>query len=316
MSPLFSSSKKQNKSKFRSAFGRSRSVFREGLLGLVGKSIKIDDQFLDDIEAFLYQSDLGPAVTEKLVSSIEQQSRKRQIDSYEDIRDIILNEFKLIFSQDSLAMDTEDHHPAVIMVIGVNGAGKTTTIGKLAHYYQTLGKKVLIIAGDTYRAAAVDQLARWAERSGTDIVMDAEAKNPSGLIFDGIQKGIARKYDIIIIDTAGRLHTKTNLMEELSKIVKVIRKLIPDAPHENLLVLDGTVGQNGLIQAEQFRQAVPVTGLVITKLDGTAKGGIIVAVKQKLNIPVKFVGLGEQIDDLLPFDPEYYVNALFSDLES
>ena len=305
------SKKDKNKDKFDAAFSRSRNGFKEGFLGLFGRKIKIDSDFLDEIEAFLYQSDLGPTVTEMLVNKIEDESRKQNIDSYDQIRDIILNEFSTIFKENEQIMKIDSNKPAIVIVIGVNGAGKTTSIGKLANYYRKEGKKVLIIAGDTYRAAAVEQLDKWAQRSSVDIVKDTEAKNPSGLIFDGIQQGIAKDYDIIIIDTAGRLHTKTNLMEELSKIYKVIQKLIPEAPHESLLVLDGTVGQNGLVQAEMFKQAVPVTGLIITKLDGTAKGGIIVGVKNKLNIPVKFVGLGEKIDDLVPFNPEYYVNALF-----
>ena len=198
-----------------------------------------------------------------------------------------------------------------IGIIGENGSGKTTTLGKLARYFADQGRKSLIIAGDTYRAAAIEQLETWAKRAGADFIKNPHATNPSGIIFDGIQKGIQNQTDIILIDTAGRLHNKSHLMDELSKILRVIKKLIPDAPHESLLVIDGTVGQNGLIQAREFGKILPITGLVITKLDGTAKGGILVSIHEELGYPVKFVGLGEKIDDLLPFDPGLYTDSLF-----
>jgi fused signal recognition particle receptor len=201
------------------------------------------------------------------------------------------------------------------MVVGVNGAGKTTTIGKLASLYNSQGKKVLIIAGDTYRAAAIEQLDVWAQRAGVDIIKNLEAKGPSGIVYDGIQAGISRGSDIILVDTAGRLHNKMHLMEELKKMDRVIKKVIPDAPHETLLVLDGSIGQNSVVQAEEFTKITPVTSLIVTKLDGTAKGGSMIGIRQKLGIPVKFIGLGEKVEDLQPFDPVKYVHAMFEGIE-
>lgn len=304
--------KNESKSqKFSIGFQRSRNRFREGLLSLIGRELKIDEDFLGDIEAFLYQSDFGPTVTESLIQKIEESSRNLSINSYDQIRDILKNEFHERLSGNGISVPLDNHKPFVLLVSGVNGSGKTTTLGKLAHYFAGQGKKSLIIAGDTYRAAAVEQLETWAKRAGADFIKNPDAKNPSGIIYDGVQKGIQNETDIILIDTAGRLHNKSHLMDELSKILKVIKKLIPDAPHESLLVIDGTVGQNGLIQAREFGKILPVTGLVITKLDGTAKGGILVSIHEELGYPVKFVGLGEKIDDLLPFDPELYTDSLF-----
>lgn len=308
---FFNRKDKNPENKFSYGLERSRGRFKEGLLSLFGKNIKIDAAFLEQVESFLYQSDLGADVSEQLIDAIQKASRSENLSSYEDIARIIESEFETVFENDDITVDIDRAKPFVIMVIGVNGAGKTTTIGKLAYLYKTAGKKVTIVAGDTYRAAAVDQLERWAERAGVEIVKNAEAKNPSGIVYDGIQTGLNNGSDVIIVDTAGRLHTKYNLMDELSKLDRIVKKLIPEAPHETLLVLDGTVGQNGLIQAREFQKAAPVTGLVITKLDGTAKGGIVIGVKSKLNIPVKFVGLGEQLEDLIPFDPHSYVRALF-----
>jgi len=299
------------KQKFSHGFQRTRNRFREGLLSLIGKEIKINEDFLGDIEAFLYQSDFGPEVTESLLQKIELASRKQNISSYEQIRDIIKDEFHERFSLNDIAVPVDRHKPFVLLVSGVNGSGKTTTLGKLARYFADQGNKSLIIAGDTYRAAAIEQLETWAKRAGADFIKNPHATNPSGIIFDGIQKGIQNQTDIILIDTAGRLHNKSHLMDELSKILRVIKKLIPDAPHESLLVIDGTVGQNGLVQAREFGKILPITGLVITKLDGTAKGGILVSIHEELGYPVKFVGLGEKIDDLLPFDAGLYTDSLF-----
>lgn len=297
--------------KFDTGLKRSRNRFREGLLSLVGKEIKIDRVFMDEIEAFLYQSDFGPRITESLLQKIEESSRKSPVTNYEHIRDIIRDAFKERFAGNDAEIPVENHHPFVLLVAGVNGSGKTTTLGKLAYTFAQQGKKSLIIAGDTYRAAAVEQLETWAQRAGASFIKNPDAKNPSGIIYDGIQKGLRDQSDLILIDTAGRLHNKAHLMEELSKIIRVIQKLIPDAPHENLLVLDGTVGQNGLIQAREFGKILPITGLVVTKLDGTAKGGVLAAIHEEMNVPVKFVGLGEKIDDLIPFDADLYVDSLF-----
>lgn len=301
----------QKEEKFETGFSRSRNRFREGLLTLIGKDVKIDDTLLDDMEAFLYQSDFGPGVTEDLLQKIEDASRRSEISDFDKIRDVIREAFRERFADNDPEIPVDSHTPFVLLVAGVNGSGKTTTLGKLAYYFAQKGKKSLIIAGDTYRAAAVEQLEAWAQRAKAGFIKNPGAKNPSGIIYDGIQKGIQDKTDLILIDTAGRLHNKAHLMEELSKIIRVIRKLIPDAPHESLLVLDGTVGQNGLIQAREFGKILPLTGLVVTKLDGTAKGGILAAIHEEMKLPVKFVGLGEKIDDLLPFDADLYVDSLF-----
>jgi len=297
--------------RYENGLGPSRKRFKEGLLSLFGRGMKIDTAFLDNIEAFLYESDLGADVTEMILKEIENASRKKAVLNYEDVRDLMSGIFTKLFEGDELEIPVDRHRPCVVLVVGVNGAGKTTTIGKLAALYRKKGKNVLIVAGDTYRAAAIEQLDVWAERAGVDIIKNMDARNPSGLIYDGIQSGISRGSDIIFVDTAGRLHNKAHLMQELDKIKRVIQKLIPDAPHETLLVLDGSIGQNSVVQAAEFTKITPVTGLVVTKLDGTAKGGSMVAIRQKMHIPVKFIGLGESLEDLLTFSPQAYVHAMF-----
>ncbi|MDZ7797235.1 MAG: signal recognition particle-docking protein FtsY [Candidatus Marinimicrobia bacterium] len=315
--PLFKRKKRREKDisvpteRYEKGLERSRSRFTEGLLSLFGRGKKIDEEFLEKIEAFLYESDLGVEVTEKILKRIETESRKKALLSEEDIRIIMTEIFEDLFRNDDLSIPVDKHQPCVVLIVGVNGSGKTTTIGKLAARYGREGKKVLIVAGDTYRAAAVEQLDIWAGRAGADIIKNLEAKNPSGVVYDGIQAGISRKMDMILIDTAGRLHNKAHLMQELEKIKRVIQKLIPDAPHETLLVLDGSIGQNSIAQAREFTRVTPVTGLIVTKLDGTAKGGSMVAIREKLHIPVKFIGLGESLEDLLPFSPSMYVRAMF-----
>lgn len=277
--------------------------------------MKIDSGLLERIEAFLYESDLGTAVTEMILDEIEKVSRRKSQLNEADIRKLMLRLFEEMFKDDDLQIPLEAHKPCIVLVIGVNGAGKTTTIGKLAAHYSAQGKKVLIIAADTYRAAAIEQLDIWAQRAGVEIIKNLEAKNPSGVVYDGILAGISRNADLILIDTAGRLHNKAHLMQELDKVRRVIAKIIPEAPHETLLVLDGSIGQNSLVQAREFTKVTPVSGLVVTKLDGTAKGGSMIAVRRELHIPVKFIGLGEKLEDLLPFSPVMYVNALFGGYE-
>lgn len=297
--------------KFYSGLKKTRDKFKKDLFSLFGDNSEIDNELLDEVEAFLYQSDIGANITEKLLDDIKIESKKNTINDFKDIKTIFYDKFSELFKEDDLKVDVENNKPFVILVTGVNGSGKTTSIGKLANYYSQKGKKVLIVAGDTYRAAAVEQLDEWAKRSKVDIIKNLEANNPSGIIFDGISAGVSRKSDVIIVDTAGRLHNKKHLMEELTKIERVIKKVIPDAPHESLLVIDGTIGQNSLIQAKEFMNSIPITGLIMTKLDGTAKGGILIAIKDELDIPVKFIGLGEGIDDLLPFSSKYYIESLF-----
>ncbi|MEA2076570.1 MAG: signal recognition particle-docking protein FtsY [Candidatus Marinimicrobia bacterium] len=301
--------------RYEKGLSKSRNRFKEGLLSLFGRGVKISDDFMEEIEAFLYESDLGADVCEMILDKVKDNSRKKELISYEDIRDIIAELFEDLFKEDDLSIPIAQYHPCVILVVGVNGAGKTTTIGKLASLYRTEGKKVLIVAGDTYRAAAIEQLDIWAERAGVDIIKNLEAKAPSGIVYDGIKAGISRDTDVILIDTAGRLHNKIHLMEELDKIKRVIQKIIPDAPHETLLVLDGSIGQNSVVQAQEFTKVTPVTGLIVTKLDGTAKGGSMIGIRQKLNIPVKYIGLGEKLEDLQPFDPVRYVHAMFEGFE-
>ncbi|MEA1986565.1 MAG: signal recognition particle-docking protein FtsY [Candidatus Marinimicrobia bacterium] len=297
--------------KFYSGLKKTRNKFKDGLFSLFGKNTKIDSDFLDEVEAFLYQSDIGANITESILKEIKEESNKNTMKEFGDIKKIFYDKFSDLFNEEEIKIDIEKNKPFVILVTGINGSGKTTSIGKLANYYKREGKKVLIIAGDTYRAAAVEQLDEWAKRSGVDIIKNLEATNPSGIVFDGVSAGLARKSDVIIVDTAGRLHNKKHLMEELVKIEKVIQKVIPDAPHESLLVIDGTLGQNSLIQAKEFMKSISISGLIMTKLDGTAKGGILIAIKNELNIPVKFIGLGEKIDDLVPFSSEFYIESLF-----
>ena len=305
----------QSHDNYEEGLSKSRNRFKEGLFSLFGRGIKISESFMDEIEAFLYESDLGGDVCDMILKEIEINSRKKELITYEDIRDIIAGLFKDLFKDDDLTIPIDKHQPFVIMVIGVNGAGKTTTIGKLASLYRSQGKKVLIVAGDTYRAAAIEQLDVWAERAGVDIIKNLGAKGPSGIVYDGIQAGISRGSEVILVDTAGRLHNKMHLMEELKKIDRVIKKIIPDAPHETLLVLDGSIGQNSLVQAQEFTKITPVSGLIVTKLDGTAKGGSMIGIRQKLGIPVKFIGLGEKVEDLQAFDPVKYVHAMFESIE-
>jgi fused signal recognition particle receptor len=277
--------------------------------------MKISTDFMDDIEAFLYESDFGVDICDMILEKIEIESRKKELITYEDIQNILSDIFSDMFDGDDLSIPIDKHHPCVILVVGVNGAGKTTTIGKLASLYHSQGKKVLIVAGDTYRAAAIEQLDVWAKRADVDIIKNLEAKSPSGIVYDGVHAGLSRDSDIILIDTAGRLHNKSHLMDELDKMYRVIKKVIPEAPHETLLVLDGSIGQNSVMQAEEFTKITPVTGLIVTKLDGTAKGGSMIAIRKKLNIPVKYIGLGESLEDLREFEPKKYVQAMFQGME-
>ncbi len=301
----------KKKDRYEEGLSKSRNRFKEGLMSLFGRGMKISTDFMDEIEAFLYESDLGVDVCDMILEKIESESRKKELLSYEDIQAVIANIFSEMFKDDDLTISVDDQKPFVILVVGVNGAGKTTTIGKLANLYRKQGKKVLIVAGDTYRAAAIEQLDVWAQRAGVDIIKNLAAQAPSGIVYDGVQAGLSRGVDVILIDTAGRLHNKSHLMDELEKIHRVIQKVIPDAPHETLLVLDGSIGQNSVVQAEEFTKITPVSGLIVTKLDGTAKGGSMICIRKKLNIPVKYIGLGEAVEDLREFEPEKYVTALF-----
>ncbi len=293
-----------------------QNVFTKLTRVIAGKS-KVDDEVLDDLEEVLITSDVGVDTTLKIIHRIEERVERDKYVSTSELNNILRDEIASLLAENhSDDMDDwdlpSDHKPYVILVVGVNGVGKTTTIGKLAARFTGEGKKVLLCAGDTFRAAAAEQLSIWAQRAGADLVRHEEGSDPGAVVFDGIAAAKARGTDVLICDTAGRLHNKTNLMNELSKISRIIDRELPGCSRENLLVLDAGTGQNGLIQARQFSQSAGVTGLVLTKLDGTAKGGIAFAVNRELGIPVKFIGVGEKADDLLEFDPDAFVEALLS----
>jgi fused signal recognition particle receptor len=294
---------------------------RENILGKIHKLIlgkgKIDAEFLEKLEEILLTADVGPGVTETIVARLKERAYKDLYTNAEELDGMIREEILRQLASGSGTNGTDpyllpgEHRPHVIMVVGVNGVGKTTTIGKLAYNYRSSGKQVIIAAADTFRAAANEQLEVWAKRADVAIISQLHGSDPASVAFDALSAAIARKTDVMIIDTAGRLHTKLNLMEELKKISRVLKKLNPEAPHEVFLVLDGSTGQNAIQQAKQFTAAVGITGLIVTKLDGTAKGGVVLAISKELEIPVRFIGVGEQIDDLQPFDKTAFIDALF-----
>ena len=283
---------------------------------LVNAKSEIDNEFLENLEEILISSDVGVNATEKIIENLKTRVTEEKYERTDQLNAILRDELKKAFSSgngQAVEPFKITNKPHVIVVVGVNGVGKTTSIGKLAYNYKNAGHSVLIGAADTFRAAANEQLETWAKRSGTEIIQLAQGSDPSAVVYNTIQSGVAKGYDVIIIDTAGRLHTKTNLMEELSKIKRVIQKQLPDAPHEVLLVIDATTGQNGMVQAREFSSAIGLTGLILTKLDGTAKGGIVLKISGEMKIPVKYIGVGEQIDDLQVFDKESFVKALLED---
>ena len=295
--------------KIKAGLSKTRAALSNTLGGVFTGFSEIDDDFYDELEEGLILADLGVETASKAVARLKKTVREQHLKQTEEARDALRD----ILTDMLNVGDTElnlSTRPSVILVIGVNGVGKTTTIGKIARQQVNAGKKVLLVAGDTFRAAAADQLEIWAGRSGADIVRQHEGADPAAVVFDGIQAAKARNTDVIIIDTAGRLHNKQNLMNELNKISRIVERELPDAAKEVLLVLDGTTGQNGLIQAKQFKEIAGVTAIALTKLDGTAKGGIVIAVADALQIPVKFIGVGEQADDLMPFEARSFVEAL------
>jgi fused signal recognition particle receptor len=291
---------------------KTRKGFTEKIEQLIVGYATIDDEFLDDLEAVLLAADVGVKTTARLMEEIRAGIKAKAIQSPEDLRPFLADKIGALLTTGSEPQVEGTQGPHVIIIVGVNGVGKTTTIGKLGHYYHEQGKKVLLAAGDTFRAAAIDQLEIWGSRIGVDVIKHSEGSDPAAVAFDAAQAAKARKADILILDTAGRLHTKSNLMEELKKVHRVISREIPGAPHEVLLVLDATTGQNAISQAKLFKEAVQVTGVVLTKLDGTAKGGVVVAIKTELELPVKWIGIGEGMDDLRPFVPEDFAKALFA----
>lgn len=274
----------------------------------------IDDDLLDEIEETLIMADVGVDTTEKLMTAVRKGIKRKEINGPEDLVPYLEKQIAAILTRDAAddAMHMAAEGPTVMLVIGVNGAGKTTTIGKLAAYYKAQGKSVMLAAADTFRAAAIDQLQVWGDRTGVPVIRHQEGSDPAAVAFDAVKAAKARGIDLLIVDTAGRLQTKANLMQELEKINRVIGREIKDAPHETLLVIDATTGQNAVSQAKLFTKAAPITGVVLTKLDGTAKGGVVIGIKDQLAMPVKWIGVGEQVDDLRPFNAEEYARALFS----
>ena len=277
----------------------------------------IDDDLLEQLEEILVSADVGMATTGQIIEAIRGRVKQDRYAGTAELYDLLKDEIRRQFVRDAEGAGVDPFalgpaKPYVIMVVGINGVGKTTTIGKLAHTYVESGRKVVIAAADTFRAAANEQLEIWADRAGATLIRQGRGSDPAAVAFDAVRSATAQGADVVIIDTAGRLHTKVNLMEELKKIKRVIQKHCPDAPHEVLLVIDGSTGQNGLQQARQFSASVGVTGLVLTKLDGTAKGGIVLAISHDMNVPVRFIGVGEKIDDLQPFDKAAFVDALFA----
>lgn len=288
---------------------KTRKSFVKSVETVVIGYAQIDDEFLYDLEAVMLTGDLGVKTTDYLMKEIRRGVTEGIINNTGDVLPFMEKRIAELLGENEEQL--EMHHPEVILVVGVNGVGKTTTIAKLAHYYKEEGKSVIIAAADTFRAAASEQLTIWADRVGVPIVKHQEGADPAAVVFDALASAKAKNADVVIIDTAGRLHTKSNLMEELKKIGRVADKQVPGAPHQTLLVLDGTTGQNAISQAKLFGQAVPVNGIVVTKLDGTAKGGVVISVKEELNLPVRWIGVGEGMDDLRPFNAKEFADALF-----
>ncbi|CEA02780.1 Signal recognition particle receptor FtsY [Metalysinibacillus saudimassiliensis] len=303
--------------KFKAGLAKTRDTFTSKVNDLVARYRKVDEDFFEELEDVLLQADVGFETVMELMDKLRFEVQRQNIKDTEGIQAIISEKLVEIYEQgeaDSIELNIQPKGElTVILFVGVNGVGKTTTIGKLAHRLQKEGKTVMLAAGDTFRAGAIDQLQVWGDRVGCEVVKQSEGSDPAAVMFDAIQAAKKRNVDVLICDTAGRLQNKVNLMNELEKVHRVISREVPNAPHEVLLALDATTGQNALVQAQTFKEVTDVTGIVLTKLDGTAKGGIVLAIRNKLHIPVKFVGLGEKMDDLQPFDAERYVYGLFAE---
>ena len=295
---------------------KSREEFVSQLANLSKKYKNINEDYFSELEDILIMADIGINTVMSFVDRLKERVKSEKITDSNYLKEIIVDELFVMYVGNNI-IDSKIHFtddgPTVILFVGVNGVGKTTTIGKIANMYKNKGKKVLLVAGDTFRAGAIEQLEEWGNRTNTRVV-SGSSKDPSSVIFDALEIAKNEDYDMVLIDTAGRLQNKNNLMEELAKINRVIKKIIPDAPHETLLVIDATTGQNGISQAKSFKEITDITGIVLTKLDGTAKGGIVLAIKEEVNIPVKFVGLGEREDQIEAFDIEKYIYGLFKDL--
>lgn len=303
--------------KFKDGLAKTRDNFSGKVNDLVARYRKVDEDFFEELEEILIQADVGFDTVMKLVEELKMEVKRKNIQDPQEVQSVISEKLVEIYEaggDGSAEINMQNNSLTVILFVGVNGVGKTTTIGKLAHKFKGEGKKVLLAAGDTFRAGAIEQLEVWGERVGVEVIKQGAGSDPAAVMFDAVQAAKSRKADILICDTAGRLQNKVNLMKELEKVKRVIEREVPGAPHEVLLVLDATTGQNAMIQAKTFKEATDVSGIVLTKLDGTAKGGIVLAIRNELNIPVKFVGLGEKMDDLQEFNAEQYVYGLFADL--
>jgi fused signal recognition particle receptor len=303
--------------KFKQGLSKTRDSFASRVNDLIARYRKVDEEFFEELEEILISADVGVNTVMELVDELKMEVKRRNIQDPKEMQAVIFEKLVEIYRGDDDApaeLNIQENGLTVILFVGVNGVGKTTTIGKLAHKLKSEGKTVMLAAGDTFRAGAIEQLEVWGERVGAEVIKQSAGSDPAAVIYDAIQAAKARNVDVLLCDTAGRLQNKVNLMKELEKVKRVIEREIPGAPHEVLLVLDATTGQNAMSQAKIFKEVTNVTGIVLTKLDGTAKGGIVLAIRNELHIPVKFVGLGEKMDDLQPFDPEQYVYGLFADL--
>ncbi len=299
--------------RMKEAVTRTRENLTERIEEVVAFSKEIDRSTLDDLEATLIGADLGTTTTHEVLEKLRDKADRKQIRNVEELKRLLKEELLAILDRgEASPVSKVDGTPEVILVVGVNGTGKTTTIGKLAQTFRSDGRTVLLCAADTFRAAAIEQLEIWGQRTGTEVIKTKAGGDPAAVLFDALQAATARKTDYVIVDTAGRLHTKANLMAELEKMRRTAQRIIPGAPHETLLVMDATTGQNGLQQARLFTQAAGVTGIVLTKLDGTAKGGVVVAITRELGVPVRYVGVGEKAGDLLPFNAQEFVDSLFA----
>ncbi|MFG6326070.1 MAG: signal recognition particle-docking protein FtsY [Lachnospiraceae bacterium] len=298
--------------KLKAGLTKTRNSIKSGIDSILNGFSSIDDDFYEELEEILIMADLGVNTTEKILESLREKVRENKIKEPAECKSLLIESIKEIMHVDDTAYDFEDRK-SIVLFIGVNGVGKTTSVGKLAGQLKAKGKKVILAAADTFRAAAIEQLTEWSRRAGVDIIAQNQGSDPGAVVFDAISAAKARNADVLLCDTAGRLHNKKNLMEELKKIDRIIEKEYSDAYRENFIVLDGTTGQNALEQARQFMEVTDVTGIILTKLDGTAKGGIAVAIQSELKVPVKYICIGEQIDDMQRFNADEFVNALFDD---
>ena len=309
--------KKEEVKVYEKGLSKSRESFVSKLANLTNKYHKITEDYFDELEEILIMADIGVNTVMNFMDRLRERVRHEKIEDTEFLKEVIVDELFIIYVDNNILSSKINYNNegmTVILFVGVNGTGKTTTIGKLAHKLRGEGKSVMMIAADTFRAGAINQLAEWSKRADTEFYSKDEGSDPASVVYEGLEKAKEKNIDVVLIDTAGRLQNKVNLMHELEKINKVIGNLVPGAPHETLLVLDATTGQNGISQAKHFKEITNITGIVLSKMDGTAKGGIVLAIKEDINIPVKYIGLGEGLDDLRPFDIENYIYGLFKDM--